>query len=57
MPKKVVCPECGQDIPDGQIGGHMLSHWGTCPEKIKYPEAHERFMFLYEAAKERGEVS
>jgi len=54
--EEVVCPECGAEIPEGQIMAHAHSHWAGEPERIKYPEASARFMELFEAAKDRGEV-
>lgn len=57
MGKKVICPECKEDVTEQSVIGHAVSHWGGEPERIKYPEAWERFKELYEAAKERGEVT
>jgi len=51
-----ICPECGVEIPAGQIRAHAYSHWAGEPERIKYPEANARFMELHEAAAEREEV-
>lgn len=56
MPKKQICPECGCDLGGMDVLAHAIDHWGGEPEKIKYPEAHARFMELYEIAQERGEV-
>ncbi len=54
--KKLLCPECGCDLDGMDILAHAIAHWGKEPERVKYPEAHERFMILYGYAQEKGKV-
>ena len=51
MPKKITCPECGEDLLPAQIPGHLNAHWGKLPpDAAHFPQASERYLFLKNAA-------
>lgn len=51
MAKKIICPECGEELNVAQIPGHISMHWGSEPiDKDKFPEAYRRIHILLDAA-------
>jgi hypothetical protein len=55
MARKIICPECGQELTPSQVRAHLTSHWGqVCPDSGKFPEAAARYREL-EAAMKGGD--
>lgn len=55
MPKKKICPECGEDISNIDVLGHRDGHWGRIPPDPRlHPEAAKRYEILTALAKEEA---